>query len=135
MKNRSLVYLLSLSLLVLALGCRKNSFTGSPNAVVQFSSDTLFFDTVFVSTGSITEAVRIINDNDQKLRLSTVRLMGGSQSNFHININGVAAAEKDNIDLDAGDSLYVFVAVQNDQRAANLPFVVQDSIQVTYNGR
>src|SRR5258708_15451349 len=60
--------------------------------------------------------------------------MGGSASYFHLNINGVAASGRDNIDLDAGDSLYVFVAVQIDPRTANLPFVVQDSIEVLFNG-
>ena len=121
-------------LLLFVLACRKNNFIPSPNAVVQFSADTLFFDTVFVSTGSITEFVKIVNANDQKLRLSTVRLMGGSGSNFHLNIDGVAGPERDNIDLEAGDSLYIFVAVQIDPRSANLPFVVRDSIEVAFNG-
>lgn len=132
MKKHPLLLLLPVVLLVFA--CRKNSFITSGNAIVQFSSDTLLFDTVFVTTGSVTEAVRIINANNQKLRLSAVRLMGGSQSNFHLNISGVAGPEQDNIDLDAGDSLYVFVAVQIDPRTADLPFVVRDSIEVAFNG-
>jgi hypothetical protein len=126
------IFLLSAVLLVFA--CRKNSFISGDNAIVKFSADTLYFDTVFVSTGSVTEAVRIVNANNQKLRLSAIRLMGGSQSDFHLNIDGVAGPEQDNIDLDAGDSLYVFVAVQIDPRTADLPFVVQDSIEVTFNG-
>jgi len=120
--------------LLFVIACRKNNFITSPNAVIQVSTDTLFFDTVFVSTGSITQFVKIVNANDQKLRLSTVRLMGGSASYFHLNINGVAGPERDNIDLDAGDSLYIFVAVQIDPRSADLPFVVQDSIEVAFNG-
>ena len=123
-----------LPVILLASACRKDSFITAPNAIVQLSADTLFFDTVFVSTGSITEAVKIINGNNEKLRLSTIRLMGGSQSYFHINIDGVAAMEQDNIDLDAGDSLYVFVAVKIDPRTANLPFFIQDSIEVAFNG-
>jgi hypothetical protein len=78
--------------------------------------------------------VKIVNANNQKLRLSGVRLMGGSNSRFHLNIDGVAATERDNIDLDAGDSLYIFVAVQIDTRSGNLPFVVQDSVEVAFNG-
>ncbi len=114
--------------------CRKNSFITSSNATVAFSADTLLFDTVFVSTGSITEQVKIINGNDRKLRLSTVKLMGGAQSYFHINIDGSPGPEQDNIDLDAGDSIYVFVAVEINPQTAGLPFIVQDSIQVAYNG-
>ncbi len=132
MKKHPLLLLLLFAVFVFS--CRKNSFITGGNAVVQFSADTLFFDTVFVSTGSITESVKIINDNDQKLRLSAVRLMGGSQSYFHINIDGSPGPEQDNIDIDAGDSLYIFVAVQIDPQSADLPFVVQDSIQVAFNG-
>ena len=126
--------LLLVSLIMLLAACRKNSFITSGNALIQISADTLLFDTVFVSTGSITEQVKIINPNDRKLRLSAIRLMGGSASYFHINIDGSPGPEQDNIDLDAGDSLYIFAAVQINPQTANLPFVVQDSIQIAFNG-
>jgi len=116
------------------LSCRKDSFITSADAVVRFSTDTLFFDTVFVSTGSITQAVKIINGNDQKLRLSDIKLMGGSQSYFSINIDGSAGPQQQGLALEAGDSIYVFVAVTIKPGAVDLPFVVQDSIQVAFNG-
>jgi hypothetical protein len=114
--------------------CRKDSFITGRNALINFSADTLFFDTVFTSTGSITQSVKIINTNNQKLRLTSVKLMGGAQSFFHINIDGLPGPEQDDLELDAGDSLYIFVAVQITPGAANLPFVIQDSIQVSFNG-
>ena len=116
------------------LSCRKDNFITSKDAIVRFSADTLFFDTVFVSTGSVTQAVKIINGNDQKLRLSDVKLMGGAQSYFAINIDGSAGPQQQNVELEANDSLYLFVAVTIKPGAANLPFVVQDSIQVAFNG-
>jgi hypothetical protein len=116
------------------LSCRKDNFITSKDAIVQFSADTLFFDTVFVSTGSVTQSVKIINGNDQKLRLSDVKLMGGSGSYFAINIDGSAGPQQQNLELEAGDSLYVFVAVTIKPGAAGLPFVVEDSIQVSFNG-
>jgi hypothetical protein len=121
-------------LVVGSSSCRKTSFIAAGAATVEFSSDTLFFDTVFVATGSVTEAVKIINADNQKLHLTDVRLMGGSQSYFAINIDGSAGPEVDNIDIDAGDSLYVFVAVRINPNAANLPFVVQDSVEVAFSG-
>jgi len=114
--------------------CRKNSFDTSKNATVLFSADTVFFDTVFVTAGSVTQSVKIINTNNQKLQLTDVRLMGGSQSFFNINIDGSRGPEQDNIDLEAGDSLYIFVAVSINPNLASLPFIVQDSIQVSFNG-
>jgi hypothetical protein len=129
-----LLLLLFVSAVLLTLSCRKNSFITGKDASVLFSADTLFFDTVFVSTGSVTQSVKIINGNDQKLHLSSVRLMGGSQSYFNINIDGSPGPVQSNIDLDAGDSIYIFVAVQINPGSASLPFVVQDSIQVSFNG-
>lgn len=116
------------------LSCRKDSFVTSADAVVRLSTDTLFFDTVFVSTGSVTQVVKIINGNDQKLRLSDVKLMGGSKSYFAINIDGAAGPQRQGLELESGDSIYVFVAVTIQPGAVDLPFVVRDSIQVTFNG-
>ena len=39
-----------------------------------------------------------------------------------------------NIEVEANDSMYVFVSVSINPSAANLPFVMQDSISITYNG-
>jgi len=111
--------------------CRKDSFVTGKNAFVHFSSDTLSFDTVFTTTGSITQSLKIINGNDRKLLLSGIKLMGGSSSHFGINIDGSPGPEQDNIELAAGDSLYIFVAVRIDPNQAGLPFIIQDSIQVS----
>ncbi|HEV3413105.1 MAG TPA: hypothetical protein VG101_11525 [Puia sp.] len=131
---KALLLILLAGLVVWSWSCKKTSFITGKDAPVLFSADTLFFDTVFVATGSVTEPVKIINPNNQKLHLTDVRLMGGLQSHFAINIDGTAGPEVDNIDVDAGDSLYIFVAVQINPSTANLPFIVQDSIQVAFNG-
>ncbi|MBS1927833.1 MAG: hypothetical protein KIS82_05305 [Ferruginibacter sp.] len=114
--------------------CKKDGFIGSPNASVSFSADTLKFDTVFTSTGSITQSFKIFNNNDQKIRFSEIRLMGGSASAYKININGNNTISAQNIELAANDSLYIFVNLRIDPSTANLPFIITDSIKVAYNG-
>ena len=131
MKNLALV---SISILILFYSCKKESFITSPDAQVRISAEELKFDTVFTTTGSITQTFKIINGNDQKLRLSSIKLMGGSSSYFKINADGFTGPQVSNIEINANDSVYVFVSVSIDQSAANLPFVVRDSIQVSYNG-
>jgi hypothetical protein len=131
--NKLLLFILSFPVLFM-LSCRKDSFITGKDALIHFSSDTLFFDTVFTSSGSVTEAVKIINNNNQKLRLSDVKLMGGTGSYFAINIDGSPGPEQDGLELDANDSLYLFVAVTIRPGSSNLPFIVQDSIQVSFNG-
>jgi hypothetical protein len=126
--------LLILSFAVLLLSCKKNTFITSPNASISFSADTVYFDTVFTSTGSITQSVKIINTNNQKLLLSDVRLMGGTGSPFKINVDGNASLNANNIEIDPNDSIYVFVSVNVNPSAAQLPFILQDSILVSFNG-
>lgn len=126
--------ILTISILLVFFSCKKESFITSPDAVVTITADTLKYDTVFVTSGSITQSFKIINENNQKLRLSSVKLMGGTGSAFKINVDGTIGPEADNLEINANDSIYVFVQVNVNQSSANLPFVIRDSIQVSYNG-
>ncbi|MEO5564760.1 MAG: choice-of-anchor Q domain-containing protein [Chitinophagaceae bacterium] len=125
---------LILSISLLLFSCRKESFINSPDARVTITADTLKYDTVFPTTGSVTQLFKIINENKQKLLLSSIKLMGGSGSAYKMNVDGIATIESTNIEIEANDSVYVFVQVNVNPNAANLPFVLRDSIKVSYNG-
>ncbi|MCZ2458596.1 MAG: hypothetical protein LC128_03125 [Chitinophagales bacterium] len=127
--------ILSISILLVFFSCKKGSFITSPDAAVLISADTLKYDTVFVTSGSITQSFKIVNQNNQKLRLTSVKLMGGSGSAFKINVDGTMGPEAGNIEINANDSVYVFVQVNVDPGSGDLPFVIRDSIQVSYNGK
>ena len=119
---------------IIFLSCKKESFITSADASLYTSVDTLFFDTVFTSAGSVTQSFKIFNNNNQKLRLSQVKLSGGTASPFKINIDGAAASQVNDIEINANDSLYVFVQVNVNPSGSRLPFVLSDSIQIDYNG-
>ncbi len=122
------------SFLLLLSACRKEQFNTSSDAIISVSSDTIRFDTVFTTMGSFTQSFKVFNNNDQKLMLSTIRLMGADSSNFHININGTSASQLSNIEMEPEDSLYVFVTVTIDPTTASLPFLINDSIHIAWNG-
>jgi hypothetical protein len=126
--------LILLSCFTLVLSCRKDSFISTPDARVTITVDTLKYDTVFVTAGSITQSFKIINENDRKLRISSVRLMGGNSSAYSINVDGTPGPEVTGLEIEANDSIYVFAQVNVDPGAGNLPFIIRDSIQVSYNG-
>ncbi|MBL0233632.1 MAG: hypothetical protein IPQ08_08195 [Chitinophagaceae bacterium] len=117
------------------VSCKKDSFISSPEARLIVTADTLKYDTVFVSAGSTYRQFRVINDNDQKLRISSLRLMGGASSVFKMNLDGVSGTEFTNLELAAHDSLYVFMQVNVDPSAINQPFVLRDSVRISYNGK
>ena len=115
--------------------CKKDTFITSADAQLRTSEETIAFDTVFTSVGSTTKFFRIYNGNDQKLRISSVKLAGGASSAFKINADGFKGPEVKDLEMEGGDSLYVFVSVHINPAAGTLPFVVQDSISITYNGK
>lgn len=114
--------------------CRKDSFTQSADAGIAFSADTLFFDTVFTTVGSVTQSFKIFNPNDQKLKITSIKLSGGNSSPFKINVNGTSATVVNDEVLNANDSMYVFVQVLINPNDHSQPFVLSDSIEVQYNG-
>ena len=131
---RKTFLLILILLIAVFFSCKKDAFLTSNDARIAFSVDTVFFDTVFVSTGSITQSVKIINLNDQKLLLSNIKLMGGNNGVFKTNIDGNSSSSASNIELAANDSIYVFVTVYINPNNSNQPFILSDSIQVSFNG-
>lgn len=127
--------LVTISLLLLLNSCRKDSFITSPDAKVSISADTLKYDTVFVTTGSTYRSFIIRNDNNQKLLISSLKLLGGAGSVYKMNVDGTPGTQFNNIEINANDSVYVFAQVNINPNAANLPFIIRDSIEVNYNGR
>ena len=134
MKRTPLFCLFTFSFCLFLASCKKDSFITSEFAKLYINADTLKYDTVFTTAGSITKYFKIINENNQKLRLSQVKLMGGIMSAYKMNIDGMATAEASNLEIEANDSIYVFVSVTINPNAANLPFIVSDSILINYNG-
>ncbi len=123
-----------LLLLTLMNSCQKDRILTSKDALLYLSEDTLHFDTVFTTTGSTTQYFKIFNPNSQKLILSNIRLMGGNGSVFKVNIDGVPGSNFDEVEIAAGDSIYGFVTTVINPNSQDLPFVVRDSLQITFNG-
>lgn len=123
-----------LLIVFILFSCKKESINRSPDASLRTSADSLKFDTVFTSVGSITQSFKIFNENNQKLLISSVKLMGGNTSAYRININGEPGPEARDLEVAANDSIYVFVSVTIDPNSNNLPFIVSDSIRIEYNG-
>jgi hypothetical protein len=123
-----------LLLVLLLLSCRKEAFTSDPSARLQGPADTLRFDTVFASAGSVTRTVKLFNHNREGLRIASVRLAGGDASPFRINADGQPGPEIRDLEVAAGDSTYLFITVRINPSSNRLPFVVRDSIEISYNG-
>ena len=133
---RRLVYVFFLAVIPwFSISCEKESFKVDDDGVkLEFSTDTLTFDTVFTTVGTTTRIVTIYNRSSDNLKLSTVTLSGGVASHFRMNVDGDTSLVARDIEIEAGDSIFIFVQANINPTDATMPFVVEDAI-VFSNGQ
>lgn len=113
-------------------GCRdEHRFSSDPSHRLEFSTDTVTFDTLFTEVSSATQAFLIYNRNKADLCIAHAMLAGGEKSPYRVNIDGLPGTTFNNLALRGGDSMYVFVEVTVDPRGENTPFEVKDSLLFT----
>lgn len=115
-------------------GCRKDEFSDDPSLTLEFSTDTVQFDTVFTTVGSATEVFTIYNRSNRALNISSINIAGGSSSYFRLNVDGVPGQSFTDVEIEGGDSIFVFAEVTVDPNNLNTPLIVTDSIQFVTNG-
>lgn len=120
-------------LLFTLFSCEDDGYMTSPDALLQFSTDSIAFDTIFTTVGSTTQYFTVRNPYEESVLISRIRLAGGDISSFRLNINGEAGSEVYEVEVPPKDSVFIFVEVTIDPNGQNLPMVVQDSIEFTIN--
>lgn len=130
------VYLLLLAGILVSSCIREDFILTDTTVELNFSADTVLFDTVFTSVGSTTQYFAVKNTyKDGIIEIEDISLAGGESSNYRLNIDGIQANHAENIRIQASDSLYIFVEVTVDPVNENLPVLIEDSILFTVNGR
>lgn len=114
--------------------CKKDDILTDSSARLDFSEDTIIFDTVFTSIGSTTQYLLVYNNNDQPVKISSIQLAKGNASYYRMNVNGIAANYVSDVEVRAKDSLWIFIEVTIDPGNQNTPFLVMDSILFNLNG-
>jgi len=114
------------------MSCKKNNLLSKKN--LEFSVDTLVFDTVFTTVGSTTKQFKIYNKESKTVQIDQIELMGGANSPFRMNVDGNMGTTLSNIRIEGNDSLFVFVEVTLDINSQILPMIVEDSIRFRTNG-
>lgn len=118
----------------LLFSCEKERINSSSDALLKFSADSITFDTIFTSIGSTTKNLRIVNPSSGMLIISSIRLNGGEDSGFRLNVNGEATNEAFDVEIPPNDSIYIFVEVTLGENGGNIPMVAEDSITFQTNG-
>lgn len=131
---------LLISALALLASCKDElDIIEDPDAKLEFSTDTLLFDTVFVTVGSTTRHIKVYNRNERAVRISSIELAGikyNNRSYYRLNIDGIPGPVMENYELAGKDSMFIFVEVTIDPDSLGnaLPYIVTDSIIFRTNG-
>ncbi|MGC9338094.1 MAG: hypothetical protein ACP5EQ_08460, partial [Candidatus Cloacimonadia bacterium] len=96
--------------------------------------DTLYFDTVFTELSTVTKSFTIHNPNKDYIKISRLRLAKGENSVYRINLDGTPGTDFEDIEIPAGDSLYVFVEATLDPNNNDQILLQQDSVVTETNG-
>ena len=110
-----------------------DSFTTSPNNALSFSSDTIKFDTVFSTVPSSTRSFWVYNKSGDGLRCSSVRLEGGNQSGFRVNVDGAYLSSQEgyrvnDIEVRDKDSIRVYVELTSATTNKSVPVELNDNL-------
>lgn len=116
------------------LSCQKDNISYSPSLNISFSSDTVLFDTVFTTIGSATRHLKVYNNNQSDVEISSIRLAGGESSPYRINVDGEPITHARDVLLRSKDSLFVFVEVNVNPTSQNAPMLIADSLVFNTNG-
>lgn len=133
-KNAKRLLLFVITVLLFAVSCIKDEpIDTNPSLKLNFSTDTVFFDTVFTTIGTATQVFKIFNPSKNKINISSIELARGNASPFRFNADGISSTRIENLEIAGKDSVFVFVKVTIDPNEANAPLVQNDSLVFTTN--
>ena len=129
-KNLALLYISILS--VFLVSCNEDAdFSSNPSLRLEFSCDTVSFDTLFTEVMSPTAKFVVRNRNENSLRISSAQLCGGGESPFSVLVDGQYGTMMHDLEIRAKDSIYVLASVNIDRNNADAPLMVKDSLLFT----
>ena len=136
MKILYLNILFALSLLGFCACDDGDSFTDSPSNLLSFSVDTVRFDTIFSTVPSSTRSFWVHNRSGKGLRCTNVRLEGGNQSGYRVNVDGVYLSPEqgykaNDIEVRDKDSIRVFVELTSNVTFTDKPKELNDNLVFT----
>ena len=130
-----LVTALAVMLAVLFSSCIEDGFTTSSSDVLDFSVDTVAFDTVITLQGTATKQMVVYNRSNKQINISSIKVAGmASKGHFHLNVDGIRGDEFQNVVIRGNDSIYIFIEAYIDEMERNEPTLLVDQLDFVTNG-
>lgn len=131
--HRSLLILTLAALFGLTLGGCISDAPGSGDAAPAFSAESIDFGRVVCGELSPMARLKIYNRSGSNMRLRSISL-DNPDGAFRMNVDGIAGTEFADVDLRAGDSIYVFIDCLIDAGTRTEDFAVAGAVAVDAGG-
>ena len=137
MKIRNVIILLAgiIAVNVFVSCTDEQKYSSSSKIKLQFSTDTVSFDTVFTAMSSVTKQIKVYNPYSDAVKIDYITLGSGAVSFFRLNVDGDTSLTVRNVELLGKDSLFIFVKVELNPNNQSNPLLVEDSIIFSFNGK
>lgn len=115
--------------------CYQEKFTTDQNDKLEFSTDTLSFDTVLTSISTVTRYFKVYNSHDLSIRIDEVKLTGEHAGLFRLNVDGMTGDIIRDVTILPHDSIYVFAeaTIDPDQPESISPFIMETEVSFSSN--
>ncbi len=126
----SFLHFFIFSFFLLAACSDYESFSDNPSFRLEFSADTIAFDTLISTIPSSTKTLYAFNNNGNGMRISTIQLEGGAESRFRVNVDGRFLADGIWHDFEVlkHDSLVVRIEMTPPEVGSNEPLYFTDKL-------
>ena len=136
-KNIVILYIIGVMTLLGVTSCMDDGdFSVSSADMLAFSTDTVKLDTTFSNVPTPTKSMWVYNHTGNGIRCSSVRLEGGNQEGFRVNVDGTYLSsttgyQTHDVEIRKGDSIRVFVELTSALQQEDEPQLVEDNLVFT----
>ena len=129
-------FLLLLCLCLVASCDSYDDFTTERSETLAFDHDSICFDTLITTIPSATKTLIVYNHGEKGLRIREIRLAGGAESPFRINVDGQDLSRSENnratdFEVRRSDSIFVRCEVTVPEQAVDTAVSVEDALLFT----
>lgn len=128
---RTIIILTSVIFACISQSCKDDFTTNSDYKLTM--CDSILFDTILTQTISPTAIFKIYNKEQVNIKISSITLQS-EKNYFKVNVNGKSGTSFSDVEILAGDSIFVFVKIIAAESGEKLPIIIEDKLNFIYNG-
>ena len=124
-----------LAILVSGISCSlsEQEISTDPSHRLRFSTDTIFFDTIFSEIPSVTKRMRVFNDHNVAVSIASIAL-ADPNTPYLVTVNGIEGTAFEATRILANDSILILLKATINDRDSLSPYVVEDQLLFNTNG-